>query len=31
MYFNQLKLGMTIDIAPAVIEKDKMLSFVMEL
>ena len=27
MYFNQLKLGMTIDIAPAVIEKDKMLDF----
>ena len=27
MYFDELKLGMAIDIAPAVIKKDKMLSF----
>ena len=27
MYFNQLKVGMTVEIAPAVIEKDKMLDF----
>ena len=27
MYFNELKLGMTIDIAPAVIEKEKMIAF----
>ena len=27
MYFDELKLGMAVDIAPAVIEKEKMLSF----
>ncbi len=29
MYFNELKLNMTIDIAPAVIEKDKMIDFAL--
>ena len=27
MYFNQLKVGMAVDIPPAVIEKQKMLDF----
>ena len=27
MYFNDLKLGMTVEIGPAVIEKQKMLEF----
>ena len=27
MYFDEFKLGMTVDIAPAIIEKDKMLDF----
>ncbi len=27
MYFDDIKLGMTVEIAPAVIEKEKMLSF----
>ncbi len=27
MYFDYIELGMTIDIAPAVIEKDKMIDF----
>lgn len=27
MYFEDLKLNMTVQIAPAVIEKDKMLEF----
>ena len=27
MYFNDLKMGMTVEIAPAVIEKQKMLDF----
>ncbi len=27
MYFDELKLGMTVDTAPAVIEKEKMLAF----
>ena len=27
MYFEDIKLGMTVDIAPAVIEKEKMLAF----
>ncbi len=27
MYFNQLKLGMTVDIAPTIIDKQKMLDF----
>ena len=27
MYFNDLKIGMAVEIAPAVIEKQKMLSF----
>lgn len=29
MYFEDLSLGMTVDIAPAVIEKDKMLDFAL--
>ncbi|MBO5755645.1 MAG: MaoC family dehydratase N-terminal domain-containing protein [Clostridia bacterium] len=27
MFFDDLKIGMSVDIAPAVIEKDKMLAF----
>ncbi len=27
MYFEDLKIGMTVDIAPAVIEKEKMIAF----
>ena len=27
MYFDDLKIGMTVDIAPAVIEKEKMVDF----
>ena len=27
MYFDDIKLGMTVEIAPAVIEKEKMLAF----
>ena len=27
MYFNEIKIGMTVDIAPSVIDKDKMLAF----
>lgn len=27
MYFDELKVGMSVDIAPAVIEKEKMVSF----
>jgi acyl dehydratase len=27
MYFDDIKLGMTMEIAPAVIEKEKMLAF----
>ncbi len=27
MYFDDLKIGMTVDIAPAVIEKEKMVAF----
>lgn len=27
MYFNEIKLGMSVDIAPAIIEKKKMLEF----
>ena len=27
MYFDDVKVGITVDIAPAVIEKEKMLSF----
>ena len=27
MYFNELEIGMTVDIAPVIIEKEKMLSF----
>ncbi len=30
MYFNELKLGMTVETAPAVIEKEKMLAFARE-
>lgn len=29
MYFNQLQLGMSVDIAPAVIDKQKMLDFAL--
>ena len=27
MYFDDIKLGMTVEIAPAVIKKEKMISF----
>ena len=27
MYFDDLKLGMTVEIAPAIIEKEKMIAF----
>ena len=27
MYFDDLKVGMTVDVSPAVIEKDKMVAF----
>ena len=27
MYFEELKIGMTVDTAPAVIEKEKMVAF----
>ena len=27
MYFDDLKLGMTVEIAPAIIEKEKMITF----
>ena len=27
MYFNELEIGMTVDLAPAVIDKNKMISF----
>ena len=27
MYFNELKIGMTVDIEPVTIEKEKMLDF----
>lgn len=30
MYFDQLKLGMTVETAPATIEKEKMLAFARE-
>ena len=30
MYFDEMKLGMTVDISPVVIEKDKMLAFALE-
>lgn len=30
MYFNELKIGMTVETAPAVIEKEKMLAFARE-
>lgn len=30
MYFDELKPGMTVDTAPAVIEKEKMLAFALE-
>ena len=30
MYFDELKLGMAVDLAPAVIEKEKMLAFARE-
>lgn len=30
MYFDEIKLGMTVEIAPAVIEKEKMLAFARE-
>lgn len=29
MYFEDIKLGMTVDIAPAVIEKEKMMNFAL--
>ena len=27
MYFDEMKLGMSVEVAPAVIAKDKMLAF----
>ena len=27
MYFDDVKMGMTVDIPPAVIEKEKMMDF----
>lgn len=30
MYFDELKIGMTVDTAPAVIEKEKMMAFAYE-
>ena len=30
MYFDELKVGMTVEIPPAVIEKEKMLAFARE-
>ncbi len=30
MYFDDIKLGMTVEIAPAIIEKEKMISFARE-
>jgi len=30
MYFDELKIGMTVDTAPAVIEKEKMIAFARE-
>ena len=30
MYFDELKIGMTVDTAPAVIHKDKMIAFARE-
>ncbi|MCR4795154.1 MAG: hypothetical protein K5898_08325, partial [Ruminococcus sp.] len=30
MYFDDMKLGMTVNVAPAVIDKDKMLEFAKE-
>ena len=27
MYFDEIQIGMTVDIAPAIIEKEKMLAF----
>ena len=30
MYFDEMKLGMSVEIAPSVIDKDKMLAFAKE-
>lgn len=30
MYFNELKVGMTVETAPALIEKEKMMAFARE-
>ena len=30
MYFNELKLGMTVDIEPATIDKQKMIDFALD-
>lgn len=30
MYFDELKIGMTVDTAPAVIQKDKMMAFAQD-
>ena len=30
MYFDEMKLGMSVEVAPAVIYKDKMLAFAKE-
>ena len=29
MYFNQLKIGMTVDISPVIIDKEKMMDFAL--
>ena len=30
MYFDDLKIGMMVDIAPAIIEKEKMMAFALD-
>ena len=30
MYFNELKVGMTVETAPAIIEKQKMIDFALD-
>ena len=30
MYFDDLKIGMMVDTAPAVIEKEKMMAFALD-
>ena len=31
MYFEDLKIGMTVETAPAVIEKEKMMAFAVRI